>query len=77
MLLKRVIVYNNGREVSKFDCAVCDFSNRVLTFAGVVRERKCRDTLHFVGSTYIEIDRLKRECLVNCNNSPYQFFITW
>lgn len=80
MLLKRVQILKSGKQIKQFDCAACDLSHQVLTFHGIVgKYGKCDHdlTLRHVGSSYIEIDRVKRECIVIPEVPDIQLLITW
>ena len=81
MLLKRVRILKNGNQIDFFDCAVCDLTHQLLNFHGVVNKDtgKCDHdkTYNYIGNSYIEIDRLKRECIVIPEVPEIQFLITW
>jgi len=80
MLLKHVQILKSGRQIKAFDCAECDLSHQVLHFRGVVGKNRMLGnniTINHVGETYIEVDRVKRECIVIPTEPDIQMLITW
>jgi hypothetical protein len=80
MNLKTVRIYENGKEIKKFQCARCDMSRNVLHFFGIVAKNGyCGNdlTMSYCGETYIEIDHAKHECIVIPEPDNIQMLITW
>ncbi len=79
-MMKHVIVYKGVKQIKKFDCLVCDLSDHVIHFYGVTPKRtnsKKDITIQYVGNSYVEIDHIKRECIVIPDYPDIQLFITW